>query len=286
MKMEILIGLLFCVIAAVGFASESDGIYTYKVGHFEVYMLVEGERDGNAGIIPGADEAMLSRYIPAAGFKHSTNAFLIKTPDRNILVDTGTGANGVIIDKIKKLGVDPEQVDAILITHLHGDHIGSLQRDGKAIFAKAKIYLDTKERDYFIKTTVNQGAVAALNAYGQNVITFDALPFGPVSKEVLPGIRAIAAYGHTPGHVVFLVQSGRERIIIAGDFLHVALVQFPMPDISATYDIDQAAAASSRRQIMEYAAERKIPVGGMHIVYPGIGTVEADGNGYRFVALR
>ena len=94
MKREMFLGLFFSAIAAGGFASEGDGIYTYRVGQFEISMLVEAERDGNASIIPGADAAMLSRYIPAAGFKHSTNMFLIKAPGRVILVDTAFGGAG------------------------------------------------------------------------------------------------------------------------------------------------------------------------------------------------
>ena len=286
MKKGIVFGLLFGAIAASGFAAESDGIFAFRVGQFEVFMLVESERDGNAAIIPAADEAMLKRYIPASGFKHTANAFLIKAPGRNIVVDTGTGAGNVIIDKIKQLGVDPAQVDEVLITHLHGDHFGSLQKDGKAVFTKAKICLDAREKDHFTRIAVNQGAVAALAPYGSNVVTFDAAPLGPVYREILPGIRAIAAYGHTPGHVAFLLTSGASRLLIGGDFLHVALVQFPQPDISATYDMDQKAAAASRRQLMDFAAANRIPLAGMHIVYPGIGMVEADGNGYKFAPAR
>ena len=265
---------------------ENNGVFAYKMRNLEVYALVESERDGNTAIIPGAGEAVLKRYIPAEGFKHSTDAFLIKASGRNILVDSGTGAGGVILDKLKGQGVAPDQVDAVLLTHLHGDHIGSLQKDGKPVFTKAKIYLNAKERDYFTKTAVNQAAVAALNAYGSNVVAFDALPLGPVSREIIPGIRPIAAYGHTPGHTAYIVESGNSWLIIAGDFLHVALVQFPNPDISATYDMDQQAAAASRRELMDFAARNKIPIAGMHIVYPCIGMVEADGNGYRFIPVK
>jgi len=109
---------------------------------------------------------------------------------------------------------------------------------------------------------------------------------GAAYRELLPGITAIANYGHTPGHTVFLVENSGAKLIIAGDFLHVALVQFPNPDISATFDMDQSAAAASRRQILDYAARNNIPVGGMHIVYPGIGNVQADGSGYRFIPAR
>ena len=103
MKVNVLWGLLFGVIASGGFASEADGIFSYRVGRFEVHMLVESESDGRASIIPGADAALLQRYIPASSFKHSTNAFLIKAPGRTILVDTAFG--GAIFDKMKTLGV-------------------------------------------------------------------------------------------------------------------------------------------------------------------------------------
>jgi glyoxylase-like metal-dependent hydrolase (beta-lactamase superfamily II) len=280
MKMKLIFGVLLAAMAAGSFASESDGIFSYRVGQFEVYMLVERANPGNASIIVGADDALKNRYIPASGFTHSTNAFLIKAPGRNILVDTGFGAT--IFDKMKLLGVEPDQIDAVLLTHLHGDHIGGLQRDGQALFSKARIYLSAKEQEHFTQTQPNQGAVAALGAYGSRVETFEPGQLGSALRELLPGISPIASYGHTPGHTVFLVENGGSRLIIAGDFLHVALVQFPHPEISATYDIDQRAAADSRRQLLDYAARNRIPLGDMHMVYPGVGMVEADGSGFRF----
>jgi len=115
------------------------------------------------------------------------------------------------------------------------------------------------------------------------VVTFEPAALGSTLREILPGISPIANYGHTPGHTVFLVENGGSKLIIAGDFLHVALVQFPHPEISATYDMNQAEAAASRRQLLDYSARNRIPLGGMHIVYPAMGTVEADGSGFRFV---
>jgi len=286
MKRDAFMGLLFSSMAAGGIASESDGIFNFKVGQFDVYMLVEFEMDGNAGIIPGADEAMLKRYIPASGFKHTANAYLIKAPGRNILVDTGTGTGNVLFDKIKKLGLEPAQIDAVLLTHLHADHFGNIQKDGKAVFTKAKIYLDAREKEYFTKTAVNEVAVAALAPYGSNVVTFDAAPLGAESREILPGICAVTGYGHTPGHAAYLLTSGPAKLLICGDYLHVALVQFPHPEISATYDMDQKAAANVRRQFMEYAVKNKIPLAGMHVVYPGIGMVEGDGSGFKFIPAK
>ena len=286
MNRTIVMGLILSAVAAGGFASESDGVFSMKVGQFEVFMLVESQREGNAGILVGADPAVIRRYIPQSGFMHTANAFLIKAPGRNILVDTGTGSGGIIIEKIKRLGVEPDQIDAVLLTHLHGDHFGSLQQGGRAVFPKARVYLSSKERDYFTKTNVNQGAVAALAPYGSQVVAFEPGELGSALRELLPGITAIANYGHTPGHTVFLLENGGNKLIIAGDFLHVALVQFPAPDISASYDVDPSAAAASRRQIIGYAARNNIPIGGMHVVYPGVGTATADGNGFRFTPLQ
>ncbi|MDR0495222.1 MAG: MBL fold metallo-hydrolase [Treponema sp.] len=295
MRREMILGLVLSMATVMGCgtsgkqaqktytSSESDGIFHCKVGQFDVFMLVEAQREGNAGILVGADEALLSQYIPAGGFMHSTNAFLIKTPTQNILVDTAFGG---IFEKMKKLGVEPDQVDAVLITHLHGDHFSGLQKDGAAALSKAKIYLAAREYAYFTETQVNDGAVAALAPYDGNIVTFEPATLGSTLSAILPGISPIANYGHTPGHTVYLVENGKDKLIIAGDFLHIALLQFPVPNISASYDMDKEEAAVSRRQILDYAATNKIPIGGMHIVYPGLGSVEADGDGYKFVPAK
>jgi glyoxylase-like metal-dependent hydrolase (beta-lactamase superfamily II) len=286
MNKAVLMGMLFGIAASAVNADENDGIFSYKTGQFEVYVLVESERDGNANILPGVDKSILDRYIPASGFKHSANAVLVKAPGQNILIDTGTGAGGIIIEKIKKLGVQPENVDAVLITHLHGDHFGSLQINGTAVFPKAKVYLSVKEFEYFTKTNVNQGAAAALAPYNSQTVTFEPAELGQTLSEILPGISPIAAYGHTPGHTVLLLENNGEKLLIIGDLLHIALVQFPVPEISASYDMDQNAAASIRRQVLDYAAKNNIPVAGMHIVYPAVGNVSVDGTGFKFTPLK
>jgi glyoxylase-like metal-dependent hydrolase (beta-lactamase superfamily II) len=282
MKRMAFMGLIFGVMASGCSGDERDGIFHYKAGQFDIYMLVESQRSGNTNILVGADEALLNRYIPSQGFQHSANAFLIKGLGLNILIDTGTGSGGVILDKIKSLGVQPQDVDAILITHLHGDHFGSLQNAGRAVFPNAKIYISAIELEYFTKTNVNQGAVAALAPYQAQTVTFEP---AQTFTEILPGVFPIAAYGHTPGHTIFQIENGGQKFLVIGDLLHIALVQFPVPEISATYDMDANASAAVRRQVLNYAAVNKIPVGGMHIVFPGAGTVEAEGNGFKFTPL-
>jgi glyoxylase-like metal-dependent hydrolase (beta-lactamase superfamily II) len=283
MKKAMLMGVVLSAVAVGGYGNETDGIYSFRVGEYEIFMLVESQREGNAGILAGADEAILRRYIPAQGFQHSANAFLIKAPGQNILIDSGTGAGGILLEKIRSLGITPESVNAVLITHLHGDHFGSLQRDGRAVFSNARVYLSARELEYFTRTSVNQGAVAALAPYrtSSRLTAFEPGTFAsPV--EVLPGVKAIAAYGHTPGHTIFQIENQGAKFLIIGDLLHIALVQFPVPEISATYDMDAGVSAQVRRQVLDYAARNRIPVGGMHIVYPAAGSVEVEGSGFKF----
>jgi glyoxylase-like metal-dependent hydrolase (beta-lactamase superfamily II) len=283
MRKIFIVGLIMSVITAGVYGNE-NGIFSFKVGQLEVFMLVESERDGNTAILPGVDEAVLNQYIPAQGFKHSANAFLIKAPRQQyILIDSGTGAGGIIVEKIKSLGVDPEKINTVLITHLHGDHFGGLVKDGRAVYPNAKIYLSAKELEYFTVTNVNQGAVNALAPYKSKIVTFNPGALSNRSRRaLLPGIFPIEAYGHTPGHTIFLIENGRDKLLIVGDLLHVALVQFPVPSVSASYDMDGQAAARIRAQVFAYAAANKIPVGGMHMVYPGVGTLEAYNQGSSF----
>jgi glyoxylase-like metal-dependent hydrolase (beta-lactamase superfamily II) len=280
---KIITGILLGVMAVSAYGSESDGIFSYKAGRFEIFMLVESQRSGSADIIAGVDESVIYRYIPD-GFMLSTNTFLVKTPRLNVLVDTGTGRQGEpVYEKIRSAGVEPEQIDAVLLTHLHGDHFGGLLKDGRPAFPRAKIYLSTAEYEYFTRTQPNEDAVAALAPYGSRVVTFEPNQLGSEFKSLLPGIAPIAAYGHTPGHTMYLFADVTGKFLIWGDLLHVAPAQFPIPEISATYDMEPQVAARIRRQVMNYAAGSRTPIGGMHIVYPAIGNVETDGNGFRFI---
>lgn len=283
MKHGILCGLLLG--AAIVPAITADTIFSYKVGDFEVFTLVETRRQGSSpSVLIGADKTLLDRYMPEGSYESEVNTFLVKGGGRIVLVDTGFG--GALFDHLTTLGISPAQVDAVLLTHMHGDHIGGLQKDGKALFPKAKVYLAREERDYWTRTNVNQGAVAALAPYGKKVETFRPGDLGAKTRELFPGITPIAAFGHTPGHTLFLVESGGQKLLIWGDLMHVELIQFPRPDIAVTYDTDPAAAIASRKRTLEYAAANKIPIAGMHLLYPAIGTVSKDGDGFTLIHAR
>jgi len=106
---------------------------------------------------------------------------------------------------------------------------------------------------------------------------------------VLKGVSAIAAYGHTPGHTMFLVESGGKKLLVWGDLTHAMAIQMPRPSVSVTYDSDPVAAAEARKEVLKYVSENKIPVAGMHVAYPGVGGVETDPEnpgGYKFIPIK
>jgi glyoxylase-like metal-dependent hydrolase (beta-lactamase superfamily II) len=278
MRTKILGGIMLGAMAANGLAAENR-IFSYRVGQFEVYMLVETHGPGNPSILLNPSRDALNRHIPDGTFESSVNTFLVKTADQIIVVDTGFG--GAIFESLKTLGVDPAQVGAVLITHMHGDHINGLQKDGKALFPNARVYLARQEKDHWVKPSTP--AAAALAPYGDRVETFLPAELGAPAPDLLPGIKAIASFGHTPGHTSFLVESGGQQLVIWGDLMHVPLIQFPLPDQSVSFDTDPVAAAATRRRVLDYAARNNAAIGGMHLPYPAIGTVAQDGTGYRFI---
>jgi glyoxylase-like metal-dependent hydrolase (beta-lactamase superfamily II) len=278
MRSTVLYGVLFGAMAVNSFAAEPQ-IFRWKTGAFQVYMMVETRGQGRPGILIGADNAMLGQYFPEGTYLSETNTFLIRGGGRTILIDTGFG--GALFEALGELGVKPEEVDAVLITHLHGDHIGGLARDGRALFPNARVYLARQER-----AAAQPNARQALAPYGDRVETFEPSPLESAIPELLPGVKAIAAFGHTPGHTVFLIENGGEGLLIWGDLMHVQGIQFPLPDIAVTYDSDAAAAIAVRKEILGYVAERRIPIGGMHLQYPALGTVESAGEGFRFIPAR
>jgi glyoxylase-like metal-dependent hydrolase (beta-lactamase superfamily II) len=165
---------------------------------------------------------------------------------------------------------------------MHGDHIGGMLQNKQVAFPNARVYINQREYDYWSKSN-NQLALNVLNAYKDNIKCFD-LGKAKTHQNILPGIRAIAAYGHTPGHTMYLLGEDEEQLLVWGDLTHAMAIQMPYPKVAVTYDSDPKQAIESRITTLELVSENHVPVAGMHIAYPAIGTIADNGKGgYEFV---
>jgi len=253
---------------------------------FRVAALHENpDRTMNASLFSSADPEAVKKYMPDGGAPASVSSFVLFAGKDTVLFDTGNDGEAWG-KKLTDLGVKPENVTLILLTHMHGDHIGGLLQGDARRFPNAKVLAATSEYDhYLLRERQPQGAQFGKikAAYGQDFAKFNF--DDEVFANSLVKIKALDAVGHTPGHTVFLIepkQAGEEKLLIIGDLLHAAALQFPVPEACASFDADKAKAVASRKRILDLAAQEKIPVGGMHLPPPSVGTVKKEGPRYVF----
>ena len=292
--------LLFSASAAAGAPqqkTQAPGYYRYMLGEYEVTALSDGTFSMDAGklltgIKPKELDAGLARSFLKNPVETSVNGFLVNTGSKLVLVDTGAGTQfgptlGKLLSNLKASGYRPEQVDEIYISHMHGDHIGGLTADGKPVFPNATVRAAQQEADFWLskahmdaapedRKDAYKSAMKAVNPY------FFAEKFKPFNgdKELVPGIRAVASPGHTAGHTIYVVESKGQKLVLWGDLMHVAAVQFPDPSVTIHFDTDSVMAATQRKKVFADAAEHGSWVGGAHLSFPGIGHLRAADSGY------
>lgn len=225
-------------------------------------------------------------FFPGGKAPASITAFLIQTPTHNVLVDTGFGdvspGASALLAILGDLKLKPEDIDLVLLTHMHMDHVGGLLMEKKRAFPKAQVAVAKPELDFWLDLAAREPAQpnaalvkAVIEAYGT-----DILPPFAFDDYVLPGVRALDASGHTPGHTVFLLKAGGKSLLIIGDLVHAADFQFALPEECAAYDMDKAKAVAARKRVLTIAAEENIPVAGMHIPFPSYGKAHKDGSAF------
>jgi glyoxylase-like metal-dependent hydrolase (beta-lactamase superfamily II) len=198
---------------------------------------------------------------------------------------------GRLPQALAQAGIDPAQIDEVFITHMHGDHLhGTVTPEGARMFPNAVLRIARLDVEYWGSPAVeaaapeNQkarfvAAKRAIAAYGDRLQPFE------LGAQLTPGITSVAAAGHTPGHSCYMVQSGNARLLLLGDAMHVAPVQFPRPEITVGFDWNQPMARAARKQLFDLAARENILIGAVHVTFPGIGRLRAVNDGYAFDPL-
>ena len=278
-------------------AGQIAGIYHRRVGDIVVTALSDGFFITEREMTRNLAREELAQAL-AASFRDtvifSVNAFLIRARGRIALLETGSGnylgpTLGHLIGNVQAAGVMPAEVDTVLLTHMHPDHSAGLtdMTTGARNFPNAELVVHENEPRHWY----DDGKMAAASdlykhlhfqmtreqtqPYLDRMRTF-------VKGEVFPGVTAIPAHGHTPGHTAFLIESRNERLLVWGDTIHIPEVQFARPEIAMVPDTDPDAAVASRRRILDMAASERLLVTGMHMHFPGFGHVARETVGFRF----
>jgi glyoxylase-like metal-dependent hydrolase (beta-lactamase superfamily II) len=277
--------------------TQAPGYQRVMLGDFEVTAL----SDGTVGlpvdklltnVNPGALKRGLAYSYLTLPVETSVNGFLVNTGSKLVLIDTGAGklfgpTLGKLVTNLKAAGYQPEQVDEVYLTHMHPDHVGGLMAGDQLAFPNAVVRADQRDVDFWLSQAnldkapadekgFFQGAMASLNPY---VKAGKLKPFDG-DTGLVDGIKAVAAHGHTVGHTVYLVESKGQKLIVWGDLIHVAAVQFPDPSVTIHFDTDSKAALAQRKKIFADVADEGELVAAAHLSFPGLGHIHEAGKGY------
>jgi glyoxylase-like metal-dependent hydrolase (beta-lactamase superfamily II) len=284
---------------------QAPGFYRYKVGSFECTSINDGARtfpmpDGFVKNV-SKDEALAAAeaaYMPKGMVTVPFNPQIINTGSKLVLIDTGYGPGigptvGLLPAHMAAAGIDPKAIDVVILSHLHPDHINGVRTaDGTPAFPNAEMMVPTQDwafwmsEDNFNKAQSNpmmkayfENVRKVLSPFASKVTKYDW------GKEVAPGITAIDAHGHTPGHTSFALASGSSKVLIQSDVTNIPELFLRNPDWHVMFDVDPVQAAQTRHKFYDMAAAEKALVVGFHFPFPSLGYVEKDGGKYRLVPV-
>jgi glyoxylase-like metal-dependent hydrolase (beta-lactamase superfamily II) len=273
-------------------------VYRYKLGGYEITNILDGaiQLDGPHPIF-GADQTpeavaklAAENFLPATRMAISFAPVVINTGAELILFDTGNGAGrrpnaGSLRMMLGSAGYTPEQIDVVVLTHFHPDHIGGLMEDGKPAFPNARYVTGAQEYNFWSPADKATGKTERVGKMVQaNVVPFaEKMTFLEDNQSVVSGITAVDADGHTPGHLAFHVESEGKRLRITADTANHYIMSLQRPDWEVSFDMNKKKAAASRKEIFGMIAADKIPFTGYHMPFPNVGYVEPMGTGFRYV---
>ena len=277
---------------------QAPGIHHKAVGDILVTALNDGMFEGSFAMLSafetGTAEQMHRERFRAVPPKLAVNSFLVQAADRTILVDSGCGAVfgpdlGKLAGNLAALGIKPGDVDTVLCTHLHPDHVGGLVNgDGKAVFANAELVVHADDRKFWGDDATLAGAITDQDKGFVSLARATIAAYADRTKllskgEALSGISIVPEPGHTPGHSGWLISSGGASLLIWGDIVHMPGIQFARPDAGMGFDVDGGQAIATRQRIMDMVTTDRLMVAGMHLDFPCFGHVAKAAEGYAFV---
>jgi glyoxylase-like metal-dependent hydrolase (beta-lactamase superfamily II) len=256
----------------------------FELGSFEVTILHLGGAvveniQSTFGVGAPVEEfralAEANFLSPDKGFS-TLSPVVVNTGANVVVFDTGISASS-LIQVVEASGLKMDQVDLVVLTHLHPDHIGGLRSGDAPTFPNAKIVLGRVEYDYWagvgneqVKTNVTP--------------LIDRATFIKGDDKVADGVTTVEAFGHTPGHMAFLLESGEQKLMITGDAANHPVFSLARPDWVVRFDVDKAMAAATRRKLFGRLADERIPFTGYHMPAGALGYVARDGDGFRYIA--
>ncbi len=274
------------------------GVFHRRVGDIVVTAISDGFLDGTLEVLrnitPDEARKILSESFRPAR-RTAVNAFLIYSAGRLALIETGSGdyllpTAGKVLANIRAAGVDPADIEIVLLTHMHPDHSAGLTdpATGRRHFPNAELIVHENEpRHWFDDAKMAVATERAKKMYFQ-CAREQVSPYKDRMRlfqkgEVFPGVTAMPCHGHTPGHTSFMISSGNEQLLIWGDTVHVPEVQTARPEVCMEFDTDADAAAATRRRVFDMVATDRLMVTGMHLHFPGFSHLVRRGSGYQLI---
>lgn len=272
-------------------------IHTLQTGEHEIIVITDGGSEFNHEVFPDTDTAHIDSLLASANASNiatNFNAFVVKSPDRTLLVDAGPrdlfGPDcGKLPQGLAEAGITPDEITHLMLTHLHPDHIaGAVTADNAAVFNNATVLINEDELAFWSREQAfdeqmleqwRQLAQAVVSAYGDQVQTFAA------NADLGSGVSAMSLPGHTPGHCGFRVDDGNASFVMATDIVHAPVLQLADPEIAIAFDIDPEQARNSRKKTLAMIASEQLIFSGGHMVEPKIATLSVAGNGYQAEAI-
>jgi glyoxylase-like metal-dependent hydrolase (beta-lactamase superfamily II) len=272
-------------------------VHHIALGDAIVSVVNDGMFEANLGIVVGIEPAEAAS-LQQAGFRDdpprlTVNAFLLRSNGKLTLIDTGCGNTmgptlGTARANLQSVGVTPDMIDTVLLTHFHPDHLGGLiDAEGRATYPRAELVFAEAEAEFWLDDGIMSRAPDDVRPYFEGARAAIA-PYADRTRRIAagavqPGVTAMALPGHTPGHTGYMIEAGSERLLIWGDIVHMPGIQFASPAASMAFDTDQEAARATRERTFDMAATDRLLIAGMHLDFPTFGHVVRAGAGYQFV---